>query len=321
MKTVSFLLAGAICFNAGLQLHAATSVGLQQATATFSQTGFSVANVIDGTTDDELGWAIDPQENTSPTAVFETTSDVGYPGGSLLTFTLNHAYDVWGGHMLGRFRISVTTDDRSTFADGLASGGDVKANWIILDPLSFTSANGETLTEQSDHSILVSGPLLNTDVYTITAATTLTKITGIRLEALTDPSLPHNGPGRQPANGNFVLSEFSVDIDHLPPPNPVALQEATATFSQTDGGDFSVGRTINGTTADGLGWAISPEIGAQTAAYETTSDIGYASGSMLTFTLDQSYSAWSEQLLGCFRISVTTDDRSTFCDGLLPVEM
>jgi hypothetical protein len=90
MKTASkFILAGALCICAALKLHAGTSVGLQEATASFSQTGFSVANTIDGSTDDDLGWAIDPHEGNSQTAVFETTSDVGYPGGSVLTFTLD----------------------------------------------------------------------------------------------------------------------------------------------------------------------------------------------------------------------------------------
>jgi hypothetical protein len=220
MKTVSKILVP-ICCAIALQAKATTGVGLQNATATFSQTftgDFSVGRAINGMVADGLGWAVDPQEGQNQTAAFETTQDVGFQGGSLLTFTLNHAYATWGAHMLGHFRLSVTTDDRSTFCDGLPSGGNVTANWIVLDPLSLSTSDGETLTELADHSILVSGPLLNTDIFTITAATTLTGITGIRLEALTDPSLPFNGPGRQPANGNFVLSEFSVGIDAIPEP-------------------------------------------------------------------------------------------------------
>jgi hypothetical protein len=118
--------------------------------------------------------------------------------------------------MLGRFRLSVRTDDRNTLYDGLAARGDGTAHWTVLEPLSYYSSSGETLTKLPDHSIIVSGPLLNTDVFTITAPTTLSGITGIRLEALTDPGLPFNGPGRQPENGNFVLSEFSVGIDPIP---------------------------------------------------------------------------------------------------------
>jgi hypothetical protein len=226
MKTSSKLYSTiAICSLATFHINATTFVGLQQPTATFSQTSdgdFSVGRAINGTIADGLGWAISPQIGAQ-TAAFETTSDIGFAGGSLLTFTLNHAYTGWGEHMLGHFRISVTTDNRNTFADGLASGGDVTANWTVLDPSSFTSANGATLTELGDHSILVSGALPNTDLYTITAPTTLTGITGIRLEALTDPSLPFGGPGRQPVNGNFVLSEFTIGIDAIPEPSVLSL--------------------------------------------------------------------------------------------------
>ena len=316
------ILSTVLCGLSSISLNAATSVCLQQATATFSQTeagDFSVGRTINGTTADGLGWAIYPETGTAHTAAYQTMSDIGCAEGSILTFKLDQSYMGWGEHLLGRFRISVTTDDRSTFCDGLPTGGNVTANWTVLDPISFTSLEGTTLTNLPDGSILASGALPDTDVYTVTAATSLTGITGIRLEALTDPSLPYNGPGRQPLNGNFTLSEFTIAIESQCTTNPpsVGLQQATATFSQSEGGDFSVGTTINGTAADGLGWAIYPQMGtAQTAAYQTTSNIGYADGSLLTFTLDQSYTAPGQHLLGRFRISVTTDDRSTFCDGL-----
>jgi hypothetical protein len=224
IKFPPILLVG-ICWAISVPTNAAT-VGLQNATATFSQTfsgDYSVGKAINGTIADGLGWAIDPQEGHNQTAAFETTANVGFAGGSLLTFTLNQSHTTPGEHILGHFRLSVTTDDRSTFCDGLPTGGNVTANWTVLDPLSFSSASGETLTEQPDHSILVSGLLPQTDIFTIKAPTTLTGITGIRLEALTDPSLPRNGPGRQPQNGNFVLAEFSVGIDPIPEPSALAL--------------------------------------------------------------------------------------------------
>ncbi len=76
------------------------------------------------------------------TAVVETVTDLGFVQGTVLTFTLEHLRNV--GHNLGRFRLSVTTDDRSLFADGLQSGGDVTANWIVLDPLTFSSSDWAT---------------------------------------------------------------------------------------------------------------------------------------------------------------------------------
>ncbi len=87
-------------------------------------------------------------------------------------------------HLLGRFRLSVTADPRDTFA-------------------------GE--------------PTPDIDLYTVTTSTTLNGITGIRLEMLQDASLPFNGPGRQPTNGNFVLTHLTLDAAPIPEPGPYAL--------------------------------------------------------------------------------------------------
>src|SRR5262245_21539543 len=87
--------------------------------------------------------------------------------------------------------------------------GSSSSLWTPLDPATFVSANGATLTKQPDLSLLAGGARPLTDTYTITAHTDLQGITGIRLEVLADPSLPHKGPGRQ-ENGNLHLNEFQV---------------------------------------------------------------------------------------------------------------
>lgn len=205
---------------AATQLCSAVVVSLQNATATFSQSAFgdfSIARAINGTTADDLGWAIYPNVSTSQTAVFETVSDIGFAGGSELTFTLTQTHAGTTQHLVGRFRLSVTTDARSEFADGLSSGGDVTASWTVLASSSALSQNGQTLTQQGDNSLLASGAIPAMDIYTVTAITSLTGITGIRLEVLADASLPSNGPGLAP-NGNFVLSELSVSIAAVPEP-------------------------------------------------------------------------------------------------------
>jgi len=74
-----------------------------------------------------------------------------------------------------------------------------------------SSVNGATLSNLSDNSILVSGFLPDTDIYTVAAFVTNTGITGFRLDALADPSLPAGGPGRNPF-GNFVLTELTKDL-------------------------------------------------------------------------------------------------------------
>jgi hypothetical protein len=102
----------------------AALVSLQNATATFSQVGFTAANAIDGNAA-TTGWAIDPNE-VGQTAVFETSSDLFTSGGTL-TFSLSQLFGQQ--HNIGRFALFATTDNRSMFAGGLQSGGDVTANW------------------------------------------------------------------------------------------------------------------------------------------------------------------------------------------------
>jgi hypothetical protein len=201
-KFSNFLGLGVLVLSLGEVTANASPIGLQNATATFSQNLFSVAFAIDGSTSNGEGWAIDPQE-ANQIAVFQTNVNVGFAGGSNFTFTLTQNFGTQ--HDLGDFRLSVTTDS-------LPTAGNVTANWILLTPTSAVAANGTTLSVLGNSSVLASGTSPNTDVYTVKAFTALTGITGIRLEVLTNPSLPFNGPGRHPTNGNFVLSELGLDV-------------------------------------------------------------------------------------------------------------
>ncbi len=221
-----------LCVCAALAANA-TPVALQNATATYSQTADSLAGVgivINGAPNNTEGWGVSPFEGVNQTAAFQTVQNVGFAGGSRLTFTLDQFFTL-NLETLGDFRISVTTDDRSTFANGLITGGDVTANWTVLNPISAVSQNGTTLTIEGDGSVLASGASPATDIYTIEADTALTGITGFRLEALANASLPHNGPGRQPLNGNFTLSQFGVDITPYTVPEP-----ATCALALVGGG-------------------------------------------------------------------------------------
>ncbi len=93
-------------------------------------------------------------------------------------------------------------------ADKWAEDHKPSVEWFPLTASTTASTNKAVLTPQADRSIVASG---NTDkgVYTITVNTSLNNITGFRLEAISDPKLPSNGPGLAP-NGNFVLTEFEV---------------------------------------------------------------------------------------------------------------
>src|SRR5262249_10812716 len=88
-----------------------------------------------------------------------------------------------------------------------------RPHWTVLQPTEINSKGGATLTQLGDGSILASGNNPVRDEYTVIARPSLEHITGIRLEALPDTSLPRNGPGRFPAGpnaGNFHLNKFRV---------------------------------------------------------------------------------------------------------------
>ncbi len=186
----------------------AAAVVLQNATATFSQNAtLEVGDTIDGIalTGGLNGWAVSPA--AAQTAVWETETDVT---ATSLTFTLQQLFGT--NHTIGRFRLSTTTDDRSTFADGLANGGDVTATWTELVPnlTSLTVSPTPATYVIIDNSILLTGPLPLTATYTVQFDGLFVGITGIRLEVIEDASLPATGPGRS-STGNFVLSEFSLE--------------------------------------------------------------------------------------------------------------
>lgn len=182
---------------------------------------------------------------------------------------------------------------------------DRRTVWVTLDPKTMRASNGAKLAKEKDLSIYVSGGN-NRVAYTVAAETALTDITGVKLEALTDPRLPRNGPGRAP-DGNFVLSEFGLAWAAKAEPKksrPVGLQNARADVSQKG---FDVKLAIDGQSArNNKGWAVLPQTGENhEAVFETKGKIGSAAGSLLTFTLDQQFNS-NQHSLGRFRLSVTT---------------
>lgn len=58
--------------------------------------------------------------------------------------------------------------------------------------------------------MLVGGTLPATAIYALTCNVALSGVTGLRLEPMTDPSLPAYGPGAGNPGGNFVLTEILV---------------------------------------------------------------------------------------------------------------
>ncbi|WP_425619429.1 DUF1549 and DUF1553 domain-containing protein [Anatilimnocola sp. NA78] len=187
------------------------------------------------------------------------------------------------------------------------------AVWTPLTISEGKSQVGASFKMLDDKAVLVSGPT-GKDVYSVTAQTDISGITGIRLEALADPALSANGPGRA-MNGNFVLNEFKVTAAPKVEPTkvePVVLQNATADFSQAS---WAVVGAIDGNEA--TGWAVSPSFGQDhVAIFETKANTGSEGGTILSFSLSQQYMD-GQHLLGKFRLSVTNSPRP-ISGGKLP---
>ncbi len=183
-----------------------------------------------------------------------------------------------------------------------------EVEWIPLAAKSLKATGGTKLTLEPDRSIVASGANVKT-VYTVVTETSLRGITGIRLEAIADPSLPNKSAGRA-ADGNFVLTEFVVSATPKATPNqakPVGLQNAVADFSQAN---LGIALTIDNRPNDAnKGWAISPSYGVtHWATFETKEPLGFEGGTVLTFALHNKFNSNTHQL-GRFRISVTTSPK------------
>jgi hypothetical protein len=365
----------------------AAPVTFARAQATFSQGGYDVAGAIDG--DAGTGWAIFPEVGKNQTALFFAKEPVGGDGGTVLTFTMEEHYG--GNHVIGRFRLSVSTDPAAADAPAVPEhilaiarvpagqrSAEQKAQiaahyesidpmlsadrnrlallrtvvapraeiarlepalsaqtpqldaeqaqweqaalagaaWTPLDTGELRSAGGASFAREADGSIFVFGAAPPTDTYTVIAPTAAKAITGLRIEALPDPRLPNNGPGRAP-DGNFVLSGIKVAVAPVANPagaQPVEIANSTATFQQEN---YGLAGALDDKTE--TGWAIHPMMGRPAGAeLWFKAPQGADGGSVFTVTLDHQSSATPQFALGRFRVSLTTAPQPAAAAALPP---
>src|SRR6185312_4650708 len=74
---------------------------------------------------------------------------------------------------------------------------ETNGGWRVINPKAVSCEQGSTFRVLDDRSVLASGKAVGGDTYVVeTVAPETGSITAVRLEALTDPSLPQSGPGR-----------------------------------------------------------------------------------------------------------------------------
>lgn len=178
----------------------------------------------------------------------------------------------------------------------------------ILAVESFTSTGGATHEVLADGSVLVSGePAPDKDTYIVTARTNQVDIRALKLDALTDDSLPGKGPGRGDAQRpNFVLNNVTVDVASSAetPSVPVKFAVARASFSQSN---YPVANLLKAGNPYNGGWAINPKFHeSHWAVLETTEPLGFADGTLITVKLEQNFGGG--RTIGRLRLSVITGD-------------
>ena len=189
-----------------------------------------------------------------------------------------------------------------------AIAASAQTGWKVLTPETMKSSGGSTLTLQGDNSVLAGGANPQQDVYEITATAQETAITAIRLEALTHPSLPANGPGRH-TNSNFVLSEFeltAISMVDSSQSQVVKFSRAEADYSQAN---YEIAKAIDGTVANSNGWAVDGPTRKEpaTALFVAERPFGFTGGTRLQFRLRHEAN-FATHGIGRPRLSITTDD-------------
>lgn len=178
--------------------------------------------------------------------------------------------------------------------------------WTAASVVATASEAGAELSADESGVVTVSGALAK-DRYEILLESSLERVTGLRIDALADKSLPGGGPGRS-GNGNFVINEVQLAAASDDKWIDVGLAAAQADFEQ---GGYPAAAAVDG--AEDSGWAIVPQTG-QSHRLDVSLAAPLVQPTKVRVTLVQQYQDGAHAL-GRFRISLTDAERP-----LSPVE-
>jgi len=199
--------------------------------------------------------------------------------------------------------------------------------WTVV-PCVNAGDNGERFYQYTDGSIRAASYAPTKWTAHFRGTNGLPFIGAFRLEQLTDPNLPCNGPGRS-IQGMSALTEFKVEaVDAQNPTNKLVVKfvRATADFSnpekelEKEFDDRSGKKRVYGPVEfaiDGksdTAWGIDAGPGRRNqprkAVFLPSAPLIFTNGVVLNFSLEQNHGGWNSDdnqthNLGRFRISVT----------------
>jgi hypothetical protein len=212
--------------------------------------------------------------------------------------------------------------------------------WVVLKPDEYGDPGGGAKYRLlKDDSVVCEGYAPTKLTTRFVATTKLTNISAVRLELLTDPNLPRNGPGRS-YKGTFGLTEFKLEVakaDSATNRTKATFAKATADFEmqrtalETNFYDKSTNARFVGPVSysldgdDNTAWDIDAgpvrRNQDRKAVFQLATNVGFADGAVLRFSLVQNHGGWNSDdhmnnLIGRFRIAVTTADGEVKADPL-----
>ena len=191
----------------------------------------------------------------------------------------------------------------------LATARELKASQSFTPlPVGKVTALSKTVFKKlGDGSWLATGKTPKTDTYTLEIGPLTRPVTALRIEALTDATLPKQGPGRM-KNGNFVLSEVTLAQDG----RTVVLHSPTADFEQKG---FEAAKVLDGD--EQTGWAVGGRSGTpHTLTLQLAQPL--PAGNKLKLTLVQNYAKGPDHMLGRFRLLAASEET---VDSIAPPEV
>jgi hypothetical protein len=226
-----------------------------------------------------------------------------------------------------------TPDWRQKMAGWEARVRNDQPEWTVVR-VTNAGDNSQRYVYHDDGSLTAWGYAPTKWTSQFTGTTEMKRITGFRLEMLTDPNLPLGGPGRSPL-GLFALSEITVEVADPKTPGKrtrVKLVGATADFGNGEKplepmfDDRTGKKRVTGPVTfaidgkDDTAWGIDAGPGRRNvdrkAVFVPEKPVEVPSGAVLTFHLKQMHGGWNSDdnqnnNLGRFRFSVTSADRPT----------
>jgi hypothetical protein len=182
--------------------------------------------------------------------------------------------------------------------------------WTPVRIVDASATNGVVLTPQPDGSMLASGENPSATTYAITLELPAAGITGIRLEALPDPSLPKGGPGRD-TYGHFRITGLQIQSTSTARAGAPPLR-FTGLKVDDSAGSFKPEEILGADAAPrrgGTGWSINAMRDttrvARHAVLTTDRPIALPPGTRVTLRIDQ-LDGTIGQGLGRFRFAATT---------------